>query len=497
MKKLLKFKDFVALLEASIYQPKDRVALRKPFWDAYYDSVSQSSPKGTKPKEIIRAPFGLDSDGTAEDRIKLMFKKAGVNFDKIEKFQPGEIRDGKNLGSRLYYSYKITSGSDIYWVTNSTVEISDGRTQEVGGKDLTAKKLGLCNKVYHDAQHIIRDIETGLQSIKTIKESTSDFLLCLAKIVASDSTSKYLSMEEFFRIGKVEEIIKFKGNQFHIDDRSLTNIVNDFGEVLDGIYLLSTIKRIDEGLEFPEGETEALSDMWMDGWNVSSKSEKGGAKPSINALVKVCKQSEDKLNELDLQTTEEHELFQMMLSLFELKGSKNILPTVESYTLIASKLLQNGKLSTDSGFGYFIDYFRVNKVTSALHRKTILNYLLELVDENPEEYTKFMTEFWKRCNFKPTSPMTPDQFIKSKKGDEFYYSLAVEVAAALNEHYSKAIVTLINKLLVVKQMYLSINLTNETIKFTSTSSDCITAVKFKPRGSSKTFDAGLGYEMKK
>jgi hypothetical protein len=93
--------------------------------------------------------------------------------------------------------------------------------------------------------------------------------------------------------------------------------------------------------------------------------------------------------------------------------------------------------------------------------------------------------------------MDAAEFLKKGKGDEFFYPLAVETVRVLNTHYQDAILTIVNKLLVVKQMYLSIDLTKKSIKFTATSSDTVSKVIFAARGSSKTFNAGLGYEMKK
>ena len=46
-------------------------------------------------------------------------------------------------------------------------------------------------------------------------------------------------------------------------------------------------------------------------------------------------------------------------------------------------------------------------------------------------------------------------------------------------------------------MYLTIDLRNDLIKFLGTSSGTIPMAKFVARGSSSTFNAGLGYEMGK
>lgn len=498
---MLKFKDFVNFIEineASAHTSKEKSSLRQPFWDSYYEVISHAPPKGTKPKEVIRAPFGLDSDGTAKKQIEKMFSNAGYSVDKIEMFDKGQVRQGKDLGSDIYASYKVTSKGNEYWVTNSTIETESGGEQEIGKKDLTPNKLGVINKIYHKKEDLIRDVQSNIQNFHGISDQTKNFLILLTNEVASKAKSTYHDMEHFFKSGKVEETISLQKHNYILDRNSLNNIINDFGEVLDGIYLLSTIKHIDKGLEFPEGSNEALSDMWVDGWNVSSKAEKGGGRPSIDALITVCSDyeaSSGNLVDLDLTTPEENELYHIFLELSKLKGSKNSLPTVETYTFLAQKFIENGKLSRDSGFGHYLDVTKSPTTLVPIHRKTIVKNLLDLAKDG--KYETFMKEFWTKCGSSPKEAESSIEFMKHKKGDAFYYPLAVEVVKILNTTYEKAMVTLVNKLLVVKQMYLGIYLDKEQIKFTSTSSDSISAVKFIARGSTKTFNAGLGYEMKK
>jgi hypothetical protein len=342
------------------------------------------------------------------------------------------------------------------------------------------------------------DIEANLQNIKTISDSTRDFLISLANQVSIGTKSRFKTMEEFFQRGKFEELINIDSKNYNLDQKSLNNITNDFGEVLDGVFILSSIQKLKDGLEYPSGENEALSDMWVDGWNVSSKAEKGGGRPSIDALVTIVAMHRASGEDLSLTTPEQQEFYNLLLGLSQLKGAKKTLPTVETYTYLAQKFIENGKLSLDgSGFGSFIKKFNAKMSINPIHRKTILMDLMHLAKEDPKAYEDYMNEFWTKCNSFPTSPMNAEQFLKSKKADEFYYPLAVEVARVLNDHYQDAILTIVNKLLVVKQMYLSIDLTKNSIKFIATSSDTVSKVVFAARGSSKTFNAGLGYEMKK
>ena len=173
------------------------------------------------------------------------------------------------------------------------------------------------------------------------------------------------------------------------------------------------------------------------------------------------------------------------------KGTQ--LPSVEVYTQIANTLLNSGKMK-NSGFEYFLK--ASGNSATGLNRADILSFIMELA-KDPKRYDEFFKEFWAKCGTVPTKPESPENIIKHKKGDEFYYPLAVEVVNNLNMWYRGDLATVINKLLVVKQMYLTIDLRNDLIKFLGTSSGTIPMAKFVARGSSSMFNAGLGYEMGK
>lgn len=501
--RLLKFKEFSALLEGFISEGSkfNTTVNRQPFWDFYYDNISKQKPKNTKTKEIIRADFG-NNEGEAEENIKKMFKGLDIEFSSIGMFPPGIIRDGDVLGSDSYYTYLIKSPSgDEYYITNNfQLADEDGNQVEIGKKDLTPKKLQLEGVKYKNLGELMNVLPLKIERISKelgLSDSTKEFLGVLMDDVSKKPTAKFGSMKKFFEIGKVSEIINISKN-FRLDKKTLANITNDFGEVLDAIYLLKTIQKFDKGLEFPSSESEGLSDMWVDGWNVSAKASKGGGKPSIDALVKLISTMDEQGKEISFDTPEESDLYNMLYELSLLKGRKSTLPTVESYTLIAKKLIDNGKLK-DSGFEYMINFLNIRLGLDPIHRKTLLDALSREGKKDEKALSEFFSNYFLKCNFEPAKEFDVKSFIKMPKKFEgiVYYPMAVEIARCLNENYSESLVNLINKILVVKQMYLNINLTNETIEFTSTSSDSIKNAKFNARGSSVQFNAGLGFVMKK
>ena len=112
------------------------------------------------------------------------------------------------------------------------------------------------------------------------------------------------------------------------------------------------------------------------------------------------------------------------------------------------------------------------------------------------KFDKFIVDYRKLCGVKPKLPMTAETFLKDPIGDGFYYPFAVQIAKVLNKDYAEALKTLINKFLVVKQMYFGIDVKKGSLSIKSTSSSTIKAAKFMARGSAKNFNAGLAYEMK-
>jgi hypothetical protein len=272
----------------------------------------------------------------------------------------------------------------------------------------------------------------------------------------------------------------------------LRNIINDFGEVLDGVYIVKTVKNLGTSLIFPGSGNEALADLYVEPWAISSKAKKGGGKPSINALVSVCANNAAAGHKLNTTDVREQELYDIMIAFSGIiKGNK--LPTVESYILAANVLIKNG-LMKNSGFEYFLEVSGLD--INSIDRTHIMSFLESLATTDPEKFDAFIVEYRKRTGVNPTQKMTAESFLAHPIGDGFYYPFAVEIAKILNNNYQEALKTLINKFLVVKQMYFGIDIKRNTISIRSTSSNTIKAAAFMARGSAKTFNAGLAYEMK-
>ena len=97
---------------------------KQPLWDSYFKNVDVAAlPINTKQREVIRAPFGSNFGGVAEENIKKMFVGAGYELSDIQFNEKGVLRSPKNdLGSNDYPTYVvITTDGDEYYVTKHMV----------------------------------------------------------------------------------------------------------------------------------------------------------------------------------------------------------------------------------------------------------------------------------------------------------------------------------------------------------------------------------------
>lgn len=476
---------------------KAPVLYKQPLWDSYFKNVPVAAiPINTKQREVIRAPFGANDGKEAEENITKMFKGAGYKVTEIQFHDKGVLRSPKNdLGSNDYPTYLvITEEGDEYYVTNNIVELDGGGVSEIGKKVSNPSSMGLADIEFTNMNSLLSAIESNLGT-KTWSDTTKAYLLGLAKCVANEPKLNFKDMQSFWDAGEIKETLdtsKYVDTNTEIDERSRRNITNDFGEVLDGVYIIKTVKDLGTSLVFPGSGNEALADIYVEPWAISSKAKKDGGKPSINALVTVCADNHAKGDKLNSTDTREHELYDLLIKFSGIRKGRT-LPTVESYIIAGNMLIANGLLK-NSGYEFFIKTSGLNPET--MDRNDIMAWLQAFATKDTKAFDKFIVDYRKATRVNPKDKMTAESFLADPIGDGFYYPFAVEIAKSLNDHYTNALRALINKFLVVKQMYFGIDIKKDMISIRSTSSNTIKAAKFMARGSAKNFNAGLAYEMK-
>jgi len=494
--KALNYNNFINLGKIDVLNENKikTTKTKQPFWDSYFKNVKGAKdPTNTKRDEVIRAPFGLNGI-EAEENIKKMFKGASVNVADIVFNEIGVLRRN-GLGSNDYPTYTvITTDGDEYYVTNNIIELEGGGISEIGKKVTNPNGMGIADRDFNNASEVVTALEKNLKTLPW-SDSTKNYMLGLANAVRDKSSAKFANMEAFWNAGEVKETISLDGYidpKSKPDERSMRNLVNDYGEVLDGIYILKTVKNLGNPLVFPESGNEALADIYVSPWAISAKAKTGGGKPSINALVDVVNAHSVEGKDLNPADKREQELYDLLLGLGSIKvGTK--LKTVESYIAASNRLMGLGLLK-NSGYELFLKKSELNP--DLIDRNDMMQWLTDFATNDPSGFDKWIVEYVKATGVSPKDKLTAAKFLKDKRGDAFYYPFAVQVARVLNKYYKEALKGLINKLLVVKQMYFGIDINKNVLTIRSTSSSTIKGAAFQARGSARTFNAGLGYEMK-
>jgi hypothetical protein len=141
-----------------------------------------------------------------------------------------------------------------------------------------------------------------------------------------------------------------------------------------------------------------------------------------------------------------------------------------------------------------LDYLQ-NKIGKDLSKDSVISYLDGL---SFDEKKSFIEDYWKNTGF---AAKNAPKFEKEGKDliATIYYPLAVDVVKALNNEYSNSLTSLVRKFIEYKQVYLSINAKKnpDALTFSGISSRYVPEVKFYARASSNTWNAGLGFELKK
>lgn len=471
-------------------------AFRRLILKSYNKIVKGPVPRGTKRKEVIRARFGNNFDGTAENNIKRMLAHAGIEFSEIKQHAPGVVRDGKDLGSNDYFTYEITSDEfKTVWITNSTVDLDDGSESLIGKKELTPSAVGVEGTTYKSEQNLIKDIISGLSTIKSIDDNVRKNLINICESINKNVNVSHNTMTDFYDDSSVKIKIPITEVEpaFKLDGRSTRNLVNDFGEILDGLYLLNTIKNKGTGMIFPSAANESLSDIWFDGYNISSKASKGGGRPGIGALVGVISNSATEGNKFKSDNKKEVELHDMLLAIRNEAFISGRLDTVMTYLTVAKRL--DSKLLKGGGLEYLLEVSGL-KLDAITNRSQIVSFLRNLAEKSSEDFDNFIYEFWKKANIKPKIKPDSKLFLEKENASLVYYPIAVELTRILNAEYRPELSVLINKFLVVKQLYFNISFESGIITIESKSSKSSSNSKFMARGSANLFNAGLGYEMK-
>jgi hypothetical protein len=245
---------------------------------------------------IIRAWFGDTNEEKLNNVKKFLVDGLDINLDDVDinlGFYPQEA-------SGTYTACQIHALTDIkkdIKVNQANVhfEINKGSNTYIvclGGmvtkKQLTPAALGLGGKAFDSVEDIIKTIE-NCSKLDDKPEVKAFAVSSLHKIVESISGKKYKTLQELIAHPIFSRDFS-KLNFDNIDEKSYSNVLNDFGEIMGSCFILSKLEG-KHNVYFPSASNSAMYDYVIDfkdpvrNVNVSAKAN-GGAAPACTDPAK-------------------------------------------------------------------------------------------------------------------------------------------------------------------------------------------------------------------
>jgi hypothetical protein len=463
------------LQHESFYPRIDEAASKKQqLWiDLYKKTIPNPDFVDPKSFEILRANFG-PNDGTAETNVKKILDAAGIHSNSykiVEVPRRTSDEDAKKQISGDFSAYKIKFTGlahdifdkdyvkdDFLIFTNRTkVSGKTGESSVIGKKDLTPDNIKLGGNSYPSPDPVLQAVKKYLNE-KSWPDNYKKFILESSKFVVTDSKNNN-KFNNFFAYIKVSTPVTynvplklFEG----IDDISMHNIANDYGEVLGALMFFNILRRYGKGLKYPEVSNEKMIDFFFDDYKISSKAGKG-ATPGGGAIIKKINDAYES-GEISFNEEWEIDFYENLIKPWmepeELDKSE-----VYNTVMTLAKLHLN---PIKSGYAYLVS--EMNAEDKDIKREDIIKFTDDLI-KNDKKFDKFIVEFIElsKASFtKPTLDRYKKEYIqKIAHGDNsriglIFYPIIVELVKILNKKYANMLTVYTQKVSDIKQVYLEV-----------------------------------------
>lgn len=503
---LLTFNDFIVEKNEPIFEASAPKKERDE-WDTLYDAwVKGTSLSGVRVKadegEVLKAIFG----GTeiAVDNIKAMLNTMGISEKEyiIEGFAPG---DQKPKYSGTFWAYHIQfkkgvtvggidykRGDKIVIVDKTPEKKGGGGAAVIGKKDTTPDKLKLANPgaSYPKVEDLIAASKGAINALK-IPANYKAFAIGLMETIKNNTSNAdtYADVNKFMKAC-------ISSNQKHsypidtkvtagIDQISINNFANDFGEILGAIHLFNVIKDNTSGTVYPSASNAKLVDFYFDGASISSKAGVKGGTASASGFVDRLKIEVDAGVIVPVKD-EQYVYDNILLPIVELSS-------IDFYTDMSNKFLYN----KGTGWHYFIQQSKLDPNTGVT-KDAVIDFLYNLRN-NKDKFIKFYTELWAACDNFSAKSLTPESLYKDwdSLSDQVVFScvmypLSAMVVKYLNQNYSGPISNLVRLSVDTVQAYLIMEIKKNEMIFIA--KDLGTAdYHFETKGdTSNAYSSGIG-----
>jgi hypothetical protein len=490
--KVLNYNNFIHLGKVNINEAKKigKGDIEK-FWIKAYkqyttkmkmitDFVKVSNRKGHT-GEVLRANFG-PNDGTAKDAIDKFIvsnvvglKKRSFNIEELpigylsSDYAAYKIVIQNATDNKLRQAYGV---SDFFIITNRyKISKKTGEAALVGKKDLTPAKLGMGSTNYTNWASLISPVEQFMNNSR-YPENYKNFMIEAAKEISSNSKNakKFKDFTEYANAPIHTITYPITKSLFDgIDQLSLQNIRNDYGEVLGGFMLLNIIQNPGDGVSYPPGEAEPMVDFYFDTYSISSKGGKKGGTPTGDTIIQriyaMANDTSRVPGPLSFDTAGEQDFYNNVINTWV---NPTRLARSQIYGRIMSLCSANLNDHSKSAYWYLLKEAELQPDNAT--QESVEKFLNNLYTDK-DAFTNFLRTFWEKSTYKwneaklQTNVDGFGEFIGNHKLGVVFYPLMVEITGELNKKYNKELTKYAQIVTDVKQMYLDVKAKNGIFEF--------------------------------
>lgn len=419
-------------------------AIQKAISDAGFKVSTEN--KGNR-GPVLRTDFKTSSDtqSVIEKTLSKLLPKGTFKITEFQKNQ-GESKSG------TYPTYKIEliKDADNYKKGESVFVISTMKEgASTKGKALTPNKLGLTSKSFKRASTLAATIKNNIPSVTSNPKLVELLDSLVDDVLAKSPKGRFRDVSEITKYNEPIQLSeRTKKAISQVSSQDLGMIGSDFGECLGAIVLLNSVKDPGTGLSFPADEANPLADFILDGYNVSSKYNKGAA-ATITDTIKNLKKDQ-------LTTLGQKKLYKIFQTIFYNDAIQGPIEVAKMLNLDGlEKLSQIVKIPAQD-----IDRDNLNIYVQKLLKSAT-------TDQQKEDIIKKkFGSFFKLIQKSPNFPLKWRDLSPKKYFGILTAPLANYVAAYLNSDkvYKKALTDIMSKS-EVKQLYLTMNVKQNTANF--------------------------------
>lgn len=508
--KVLNYNNFINVGKLVINEAKLTKKNIEAFWSSSYEKYSRTkdwvnpSSRTGDTNEVLRANFGAN-DGKAETEIEnFLLKMASIKRSDyfIEMIPVGVI-------SGDYAAYKITfvnpttdtlgqsyKKGDFFVITNKyKVSKQTGIAAVIGKKALTPDAMGLPLSQYKNAASLFAAVESFVNSTN-YPDNYKNFILQSTREVMSDSrnSGSFTDFETYATSNKTQITYDITDSLFDgIDQISINNFSNDYGEILGGFMLFNILSNTGAGLRYPTASNERLVDFYFDDYSISSKAG-GGGTPSGDTLIQkiYALYSQGNLSFDDSQEID------FLNNLVKPWVSPPKLSRSDIYNNVMNLCSINITDKSNSGYWYLSSV--TNLQPSQLTEDAVVKYF-DSLHTNIDEFKNVLSTLWSKAglswNQKMLDEYSNGYMSLKKKIGPIFYPLSVEVVKELNLRYRAQLTKYSQMVTDVKQVYLNVDVkrglfTFKTVPFKKAN------FLFEQKGSiPNPFNANIGIKIEK